>query len=57
MKRKEYSHRKSWFGCFVLIVREQYFNEVTMQHSEWGAWRDANTQNLIEYHMRMYAKE
>ena len=56
MKRKEYSHCKSWFGCFILIVREQYFN-VNLQHWEWGAWRDADTQDLIEYHMRMYAKE
>lgn len=49
MKRKEYSYRKSWFGSFVLMVREQYFN-VNMECSEWTCWRDADTQDLIEYY-------
>lgn len=52
MKRKEYSHRKALFGGFILTVREQYRQIGSYGDCEWywGEWRDANTQDLIEYY-------
>ncbi len=52
MKRKEYSHRKALFGGFILRVREmnRTFGLYGMGEWYWGEWRDANTQDLIEYY-------